>query len=568
MLKMTSDHKYISAAAHRLQHRRAFPSVLASAFRWIGTGILGFAFLGTFTAGALSGASADLVLPNDTPKPFDNFGSAVAVSGNNALVGKNGDNDQGLSAGAAYIFTRSSSAAPWQQVAKLVGVQGGNFDFLGGEVAIDGDVAAVAATGDDDVANASGAIYVYERNAGGPENWGPVGKLTAGDGGPNQGFGHAIDVSGNRIVIGAFFDDLEENFGAAYVFEREGDQWVQKARLEPVNPASLDNFGIAVAIDGDAVVVGADESDEINDLRDNPGAAYVFERSAGGAGAWGQTARLQANDKRANGRFGGGVGISGDTIAVGAKGQDGGASRSGAVYIFDRNSGGEWNQTAKVTHSGAEESDGLGEGLELSGNAFVAGAATAKSEQFDAAGVAFVFERKEGGQWTQVDRLNKPGPRANELFGLRIAFDGDTVLAGLIDTEASVVQEAASGAAFSYVVPVEPPPPPPPPDEDVFSGGDDLGGGWYESSWFGFYNTNFDPWIFHAEHGWTFADSSSTAEGMFLFDLGSSGWFFTGENLYPNLFSFNRNAWVFYFSGTSNPRNYVDLASGEFFDQQ
>lgn len=55
---------------------------------------------------------------------------------------------------------------------------------------------------------------------------------------------------------------------------------------------------------------------------------------------------------------------------------------------------------------------------------------------------------------------------------------------------------------------------------------------------------------------------------MFLFDLGSSGWFFTGENLYPNLFSFNRNAWVFYFSGTSNPRNYVDLASGEFFDQQ
>ena len=75
-------------------------------------------------------------------------------------------------------------------------------------------------------------------------------------------------------------------------------------------------------------------------------------------------------------------------------------------------------------------------------------------------GWAFVFERKEGGQWTQVDRLSKPGPRANELFGLRIAFDGDTVLAGLIDTEASVVQEAASGAAFSYVVPVEPPPPP------------------------------------------------------------------------------------------------------------
>ena len=53
---------------------------------------------------------------------------------------------------------------------------------------------------------------------------------------------------------------------------------------------------------------------------------------------------------------------------------------------------------------------------------------------------------------------------------------------------------------------------------------------------------------------------------MFLFDLSSGGWFFTGETLYPNLFSFHRNAWVFYFAGTADPRNYVDLARGEFFD--
>ncbi len=183
---------------------------------------------------------------------------------------------------------------------------------------------------------------------------------------------------------------------------------------------------------------------------------------------------------------------------------------------------------------------------------------------FQAAGAAYVFERRENGQGTQVTNLTRQNPARNDAFGGRIGFGGDKVVVGIVDTDFSIVEQAAGGAAFVFTVPVTPPPPPPE-YEDIFSGGPDAGDGWHESTWFGFYNVNFDPRIFHLEHGWTFVDASSTPDSMFLLDLTSAGWFFVGQGLYPNLFSFGRNAWGFYFAGTSVPRQYVDLGSGDFF---
>ena len=91
---------------------------------------------------------------------------------------------------------------------------------------------------------------------------------------------------------------------------------------------------------------------------------------------------------------------------------------------------------------------------------------------------------------------------------------------------------------------------------------------WWFSDWFGSFNIAFagDGWLFHAQHGWMFPFADSTPESVFLFDLASGGWFFTSSGTYPNLFSFGRNAWVFYFQDTSAPRQFVDLQSGEFFN--
>ena len=100
----------------------------------------------------------------------------------------------------------------------------------------------------------------------------------------------------------------------------------------------------------------------------------------------------------------------------------------------------------------------------------------------------------------------------------------------------------------------------------AFEGAEDLGGDWWFSAWFGALNIEFQPWIFHAQHGWMFLFTESSPDSVFLYDLSSDAWVWTSTTQYPNQFSFARNAWVFYFKDTSGPREFVDLQSGEFFN--
>ena len=152
-------------ALMRLRRRYRIWCVRQPRFR-----LLPLSLLGAMTAlCSLSASAAGIsLLPNDPLEPFDNFGEAVAVDGNTMVIGKNGDNTQGLSAGAAYIYELDGSNN-WVQVTKIFGDTGGNFDLFSDSVAIDGDVVAVGATSDDDVANAAGAVYVFERDAAVPE---------------------------------------------------------------------------------------------------------------------------------------------------------------------------------------------------------------------------------------------------------------------------------------------------------------------------------------------------------------------------------------------------------------
>ena len=96
----------------------------------------------------------------------------------------------------------------------------------------------------------------------------------------------------------------------------------------------------------------------------------------------------------------------------------------------------------------------------------------------------------------------------------------------------------------------------------------ELGEGWVRSDWLGDFNSSNFPWIFHAQHSWTYVFEESAPDNVFLFDLSSDGWLFTSPATYPNLFSFERNSWVFYFEGTVGPRQFVDLQSGEFFNME
>jgi hypothetical protein len=154
-----------------------------------------------------------------------------------------------------------------------------------------------------------------------------VAKLNASVPKTQAEFGVSVAAEGDTVVVGAMREDSangNNEVGAVYVFERdagEPDAWGEVAVVAPSDPLQANRFGAAVGLDGDTLVVG--------DFAWDPqliGAAHVFERDAGGPGAWGQVAMLLASDGANGDHLGASVGISGDTIVASAPNDSYGAS--------------------------------------------------------------------------------------------------------------------------------------------------------------------------------------------------------------------------------------------------
>ncbi len=256
-----------------------------------------------------------------------------------------------------------------RELTKLTASDGAAGDQFGFSVAISGDTVVVGAYQDGVGANAhQGSAYVFVRTG---VSWTQQAKLTAADGAANDQFGNSVAISGDTAVVGAYLDDVgaNANQGSAYIFVRSGVSWTQLAKLTASDGAAGDVLGISVAIDGGTILVAAYE-DDIGANADQ-GSAYVFVRSGA---SWVEQAKLMASDGEANDLFGVSVAISGDSVVVGAYGDDfGAASAQGSAYVFVR-SGANWTQQAKLAASGGAANDWFGYSVAISGDTVVAGA--------------------------------------------------------------------------------------------------------------------------------------------------------------------------------------------------
>ncbi len=213
---------------------------------------------------------------------------------------------------------------------------------------------------------------------------------------PLDGFGAAVAMSGDRVVIGAPFessaatgvnigggDNNAPEAGAAYIFQRSGVHWRLIAYLKASNTGANDHFGASVAIDGDRIVVGApgESGDRAgvnptvdNDLAPRSGAIYVFDYANS---AWTETHMVKASNPDAGDGFGTAVAVSGEMLAAGAPGEDGdssgvngnqssnGALESGAIYAFGA-LGVSLSQTTYVKASNSDAGDRFGSSVALS----------------------------------------------------------------------------------------------------------------------------------------------------------------------------------------------------------
>jgi hypothetical protein len=361
----------------------------------------------------------------------DEFGWAVAISGDTAVVGVRRDDDLGTNSGSAWIFTRAGDL--WFESAKLLANDGESNDWFGLSVSVSGFTAMVGAPGDDAGGPEAGAAYVFEQVGG---VWTQTAKLTASEGSEGDHLGYAVSISGDTAIAGAALDDDQgEQAGAVYVFERIDEVWTEVIKLTASDTSG--RFGEAVSLSGETALIGADSN---WDNGTNSGAAYVFERSGGD---WMETAKLLPDDGYEHDHFGRSVAVGATFAVVGAYTDDDNGDGSGSAYVFHRLDD-QWIQTAKLTAADGTAGDAFGNSVAIDDTRITVGAYF-DDDHGQQSGSAYVFE-KVGADWVQVAKLVPSDGMPSDNFGTSLSISGETAIVGASQNDAG-----GSGPGTAYV---------------------------------------------------------------------------------------------------------------------
>lgn len=369
---------------------------------------------------------------------FDSFGNAVAISNNTAVVGAFGQPNQN-SRGGAYVFVRD--AGSWSQQQALVPNDLANGDKFGNSVAIDGDTIVVGAPIKTiGVIGGKGAAYVFVRNG---TTWTQQQRLTANDGALGDNFGTAVTISGNTIIVGAVNHAVGGNSrqGAAYVFVRNGSNWTEQRKLTASDGLTSDQLGGAVDLVGNTAVIGAREN---NFGANRNGKVYVFLRSGT---TWTQQQKLTAAGGSQLDAFGNSVALSpsGDTIVVGAfNDEENQISDRGSAYVFVLN-GSTWFEQQRLVGSLVSASGfnaHFGTSVDVDGDTVVVGCPELDPLDGNGRGVAYVFQRSVS-TWTETARIGVL-PSHLRHFGTSVAMSGDAFIGG------APFENMSAGAAYVF----------------------------------------------------------------------------------------------------------------------
>jgi hypothetical protein len=416
--------------------RRAFLSTLAA------TGVAGL-------AGCPALTGADSPEPDsDTPAPGgddratfrrvtsdatlagpgdegDGFGEAVALSERRGVVAAPAATGVADHSGTGTLFDRDG----WSRTATV------EPRVTSAAVALsDGRALVGAPNAAGDSGRETGAAFVFARAEG---EWRHTATLTAAESADSDEFGRSVALAGDTAVVGAPENGRRgEESGAAYVFERGDDGWVETATLAHGDPAPGDRFGDAVATDGEVVAVGAADDDTgpgtpatppaTDALTEMVGSVTVFERADDG---WGHRTRLTASDGRGDDGLGFSVAVDDGTVLAGAVFRETYGERlSGGAYVFERGDDG-WAQAATLVASDGDGGDEFGASVALSGDRAVVGAPSDEDPYGDRAGSAYAFARSDG-EWAEVAKLVAADGTVGDAFGVSVALAGGTALVG------------------------------------------------------------------------------------------------------------------------------------------
>lgn len=413
----------------------------------------------------------------------DLFGVTVSLSGNRALIGSTGDDDNAAQSGSAYVFDLNKDG--WQQKQKLTGDVGAAFDEFGYSVSLFENRALIGAYLDDDLVQNTGAAYIFELHGNqwilgqklttndvsrylgrsvslyedraligafdiydqgfayvfdfNGSTWEQSQKLAAEDGAINDRFGASVSLFNNRALIGAYYDSNENGVaaGSAYVFDFDGSNWELTQKLLTDDGTHSNQFGYAVSLQQDRALIGAN--------LDSAGSAYVFDYIGGD---WLQSQKLMANDQEGRDKFGNSVSLFEDRALVGAPDNDENSAviGSGAAYVFDLD-GISWVQSQKLTAEVYTESGDFGGSVHLNHNRILIGS-TGDLGNGSRSGSVYAFDY-EGTSWAQLLKISPEDGARFDRFGSSVSLFGNRALIGAnLDGD----HGANSGSSYIYSI--------------------------------------------------------------------------------------------------------------------
>ncbi len=293
---------------------------------------------------------------------------------------------------------------PFVELARLTLDTPMEFDRYGSAVAIDDGVAVVGAYGADGVVMQAGAAFVDRLDGSGS-----VARLEASDGETFDQFGSAVAIEGDVVLVGA--PDHADDAGAAYIFRFDGTSWVEEQKLVPIAGAEGD-FGYAVAIEDGVAWVGA------RGANDGDGAVHIFRFDGT---SWVESQLLVASDGAGAGFvFGFSLDVHGDTAVIGALNDGHSGNASGSAYVF-RFDGSSWVEEQKLTASDAAALAFFGNAVAIGEDRVLIGARS--HDGFDGAAYGFTFD---GSSWTEQQKISPD--TADVFLGSAVAIDGDVAI--------------------------------------------------------------------------------------------------------------------------------------------
>ncbi len=359
----------------------------------------------------------------------DNLGLHAALDGDTAVVGGlNDDTPGGVNAGSVLIFRRTGTA--WNLEAKLVDDLGAANDRFGVSVGISGDTVIVGSDFDDEASQVDcGSVSIFVRSG---TTWARQGaKLVPAAAGANAG--RAVAIDGNTAIVGG--PNASSSSGRVWIYVRSGTAWAVQTTLQSAIPQNNANFGFAVDVQGNRVIIGEPRrSGFLTPSTTNPnhGQAVIYQRAAGGT-TWAREVAFSPSDLQTGEQFGFAVAIHGNMAVIGGPGTPSGWTGASPAHATSRGRAfyarysGSW-PSSPVALPSPVLTDGayFGFAVDVQEDLVAIAALGMDGNR----GRVYLNSYRAGGTWAGHPSLQPPGLAATAWFGTGVSISGNRVLAG------------------------------------------------------------------------------------------------------------------------------------------